>query len=136
MFFSLPTGVDGAEMMKVLDVPEEMASSLSSSLVSSICKSTSFISLKCALSLLWGMSITEQFIGTGEDKGKGSTSACPVLGPSATVILSSSLPVEKKIKLQGEDRDDRGLKAAKGDDAEVPEYLWDEQILDKLDETT
>ncbi len=100
-------------MCMIKDIPEETFNSLASSKVAAICQDTSIIPLKVTLRLL-DLLVKE-----------GYTPEKPQTTKEATA--TNDMEVEVQVETSRADNDSN-QNAVRADDAEIPEYLWN-QIL-------
>jgi hypothetical protein len=109
----------GSEMLKALDVPDEVESILTSGQVKTVCSDIHLIPMKVTVSLLDALPSLEPVEHSAEAKRLKLKPEGSESGPPHPEINSGST--------------DRNAKATKADDAAVPEYLWDRNLTPDLD---
>jgi hypothetical protein len=114
----------GSEVLKALDIPDELEGILASKQIKAICHDTTLLPLKVAIRII--DALPNQHTGLPEPP----TMKRPKLGSSNTPPLScSEVPDQGAVACAV----DRNAKATKSDDAAVPEFLWDRAISPSLD---
>jgi len=118
--------LSGLEMCRVKDIPDEVTNSLTSKEISVIVKDVAVVPLKVMWSILsWVFRDPANEVGGNEERLES------VDGRAKRARLDeSSTAVQVKEELvNGDNRRSRNAKATKQDDAEIPQYLWDEVIV-------
>jgi len=118
--------LSGLEMCRIRDIPDDLAESLSSAELVRVVRDNSIIPLKVYRSVLY-------WVKPGvTDAGDGEYSQAETVGQDENEVKRVRLadPNEGKLVFDGDsERKNRNFKATKHDDAEVPQYLWDEVIV-------
>ncbi len=111
-----PTGwvkrkVTGRELCLIKDIPEDIVDSLPATKIAAICQDTSVLPLKVALRF-FDLLVNEGHI--------------PDIQQNNTVATTLEVGEVETTKALVQTELDRNQRAVKADDAEVPEYLWDQ----------
>lgn len=115
----------GSEVLRALDVPEELESTLSASQIRTVCTDTQLFPMKVAIvaidALPYPPLVTPDVTLKHDQENHAVTSDLAIFTPDK-VVLDHPFKV-----------DDRNATATKADDAVIPEYLWDQVITPQLD---
>ncbi len=112
------------EMCNVLDIPIPIAEKLSQSQIKTVIDDIGHIPLKVILQLLDSLPTFPDDTAKKRIKTESSVDTQHQFSPSSPEILS----ISKDLLVN------RNLKAAKNDDAPIPEFLWDNDIVPDNDE--
>jgi hypothetical protein len=120
-----------AEMTKVLDVSEELHKGLTTGEICKLIQDTSFVPLKVICALLDSLPHVDSLPAPKKLKRLEFplTSTLSCLTPNTGIGT-----VTDNVTIAEPDRIERNTKAAKNDDAAIPEYLWNEAILPESNE--
>jgi hypothetical protein len=149
--------LSGVEMLRLLDIPDALHAEFSSNHRASICQDTTLLPTKVVLRVLDWLPLhlliaapskrpREAFVCdlhpallpphaelelTSDDETVVTTNRTHISSDTAATGISSS-PETIHINITAVETD-RNLKATKADDAPVPEYLWDHEIVSPSD---
>jgi hypothetical protein len=121
----------GGEVLKALDIPDELEAMLTSLQVKSICSDTTLIPLKVATALIDAIPSAHN-LGSSLLSSECKRTKLLVESTAKSEYSASQSAVESPAALSPDD-EGRIAKATKADDAVVPEYLWDRQLSPTLD---
>jgi hypothetical protein len=128
-----PTGwvrrqLSGSEVLKALDIPDEVETILTSKQVKTICQDASLVPLKV---IIW---LVDALPGAA---AKGSTPEVAnkrvKTDHDARESHSLTNAADQNAEASNPDVVDRNAKSTKADDAAIPEYLWNRRITPTLD---
>jgi hypothetical protein len=116
------------EMLKVLDVPDCLSRDLSTSETRAVIDDTSLIPLKVICQILDSLPELAPNSSTKRPRlvNRSTDKSIQEISKEDTFVDGSH---DMGTTLEVPDRISRNTKAAKNDDAEVPEYLWNEAIV-------
>jgi hypothetical protein len=121
--------LSGSEMLRALDVPEEMETELKSNQIRQICADVDMIPLKVTVSILDALPCWEPDLGEVGSRPKQPKRVLDGSPSAAGHVINGavgSTPVTESMK-------DRDAKATKSDDAAIPEYHWNRKLSPSLD---
>lgn len=104
------------EWLDALDIPAFVVASLSSSKRHQVIEDTSFVSMKCMITILDAI-LAPSFGSKGDSTP-----------PSATTNMDSPEPTHLPLRLETISLVQQNIKATKADGAEGPIHLWDDRI--------
>jgi hypothetical protein len=119
-------------MLKILDISEELGESLSSEEVKILCQVCMHIPLKVVINILDTIAPNPSWETIQETLFKCNKKAKMTLKTMSDPAMETDTEPEEEPSLTPAPTNslqDRNAKATKSDDAEIPEYLWNETIF-------